>query len=327
MLMHFGHDCHCQQPFPDCFGCPVFALDIPQQWILDMPTTLSYAGSLTGSCSDSTPQSGQLNYTSFDAEYEYPDVSSFGDATPLDIDNAPRSSMYTPITECIWGSSGWDWYDTKDGSVVPFGSAGCPTGAVNLAAKGSDIFVDDCWEWFHHQSGLVPSWFSLGRVRTTISPTFSNCNAFVSACDFGRACWIRPFGIWGTLRVIGNKLNLTITWVPRGLSTTVIYNRFSVYGTFRIFLGNSTWTDQLPASTSFAGCFASMFPYATATTNIAGPGSIVYEKTIDCDADFDGTPVVLPLKSISKARSTSTQNTFEAVGISGIPSSVTITPV
>jgi hypothetical protein len=70
-----------------------------------------------------------------------------------------------------------------------------------------------------------------------------------------------------------------------------------------------------------------MYPYATSTLNIAGPGSIVYEKAINCDEDFTGSPVVLPLKRISKANSISTQNTFEAVGITGIPSSITITPV
>jgi hypothetical protein len=318
--------CNCQQPFPDCFGCPVFALDIPQQWIMDLPSTMVYTGATSGSCSYSSPQSGKLTYTSSDIQYEYPNISAFGSSVSLDIDDAARSSYYTPITECIWGSSGWDWFDTKDGGVVTYGSAGCPFGAVHIAAKGTDIHVYDCWSYFHHQNGSVPSWFSLGRVRTKISPTFANCDAFVSACDKGRSCWIRPFGIWAVLRVIGNKLNVTVTWWPRGLSTAVIYDRFNIYGTFRILTGSSNWTNSLPKNDSSA-CFASMYPYATETRNILGPGSIVYEKTINCATDFTGSPVTLSQVSISKANSNSTQNTFEAVGITGIPSSITITPV
>lgn len=320
-------DCHCQEPFPDCFGCPVFELDIPQQWIMDMPSTMAYSGATSGSCSFSTSMTG-LTYTSSEIEYEYPDISAFGSSVSLDIDDAPRTSMYTPITECIWGSSGYNFFASILGRVAG-PSLGCPLGAVEIATKEADISVTDCWYYAAHNNGTVPPAFSTGRVRTTIIPANPACGVYTSGC-FGSlpapSCNVRAFGMWAVLRVIGNKLNVTVSWWPRGLNTNILYDRLSVYATFRVLSGSSAWTNTLPQNSSPA-CFASMYPYATSTINILGPGSIAYEKTINCDEDFTGSPVVLPLKSISKANSTSTQNTFEAVGITGIPSSITITPV
>ena len=318
--------CNCQQPFPDCFGCPVFALDIPQQWIMDLPSTMVYTGATSGSCSYSSPQSGKLTYTSSDIQYEYPDISAFGSSVPLDIDDAARSSYYTPITECIWGSSGYKFWASASGKVAP-GQTGCPTGAVAVATKEADITVSDCWHYAAHNNGTVPPWFSQGRVRTTIIPADPKCGVFVGPClSYTPVCGVRAFGMWAVLRIIGGKLNVTISWWPRGLATGIIYERFSIYGTFKIVTGNSAWTNSLPQNDSSA-CFASMYPYATETRNILGPGSIVYEKTINCATDFTGSPVTLSQVSISKANSNSTQNTFEAVGITGIPSSITVTPV
>jgi hypothetical protein len=321
--------CNCQQPFPDCFGCPVFALDIPQQWVMDLPSTMVYTGATSGSCSYSSPQSGKLNYTSSDIQYEYPDISAFGSSVPLDIDDAVRSSYYTPITECIWGSSGYKLFASIIGRVAPGGQVGCPLGAVEVATKESDISVPDCWYYATHNNVTLPPWFSQGRVRTTIIPANPACGVYTSGC-FGSqpapTCSVRAFGMWAVLRIFGGKLNVTVSWWPRGLFTGVIYDRLSIYSTFRILTGSSAWTNSLPQNDSPA-CFASMYPYATSTINILGPGSIVYEKVINCATDFAGSPVTLPRVSISKAQSTSTQNTFEAVGITGIPSSITITPV
>lgn len=319
--------CNCQQPFPDCFGCPVFALDIPNQWVMDLPSTMVYTGATSGSCSYSSPSSG-LQYSTSDIQYEYPDISAFGSSVPLDIDDAARSSYYTPITECIWGSSGYKFFASIRGRVAPAG-LGCPAGAVELATKEADITVTDCWYYSAQNTALVPPFFSNGRVRTTIIPTNPACGVYTSGC-FGSitapSCGVNAFGMWATLRIIGGKLNVTVSWYPRGFAASVTYERFSIYGTYKISGGNSSWSNLLPQNSSPA-CFASMYPYATETRNILAVGSIVYEKTINCATDFTGSPVTLNRVSISKANSNSTQNTFEAVGITGIPSSITITPV
>jgi hypothetical protein len=288
---------------------------------------MAYSGATSGSCSFSTPMTG-LSYESSDIEYEYPDISAFAASVPLDIDDATRSSFYTPITECIWGSSGYKFFASISGRVTG-PNIGCPLGAVEIATKEADIDVPDCWYYSSHGNGTVPPAFSLGRVRTTIIPANPACGVFTSGC-FGSlpapSCSVRAFGMWANLRVIGNKLNVTLWWWPRGISTGVRYDRLGVYAPFRVQSGSSNWTNTLPQNAS-PSCFSSMYPYATSTLNISGPGSIVYEKTIDCDEDFTGSPITLPRISISKANPSSTQNTFEAVGITGIPSSITITPV
>jgi hypothetical protein len=75
-------------------------------------------------------------------------------------------------------------------------------------------------------------------------------------------------------------------------------------------------------------CDASLFPYATsAVNNVGGPGTILYDKQIDCNNDFTGSPVVLSLTGVTRKNRLSTQNVFEAAGITGLPSSITITPV
>jgi hypothetical protein len=331
MLMHLGHDCHCKQPFPDCFYCPVFETNIPEQWVMDMPSSLSYLGATSGSCSTTTPINDDVTtYTAWSMQYEYPDVAGFGTETPLNIDDAPRRSIYTPITECIWGSSGYVYYEEVGRGVVPWGTSGCSLGVAAVGEKKDDMPIDDCWEYTSY-GGTVPPFYSLGRTRTDIPFTFPNCGAMISGCTPERSCGIRPFGIWAVLQIVKPfsspaKFSVLVWWFPRCLYTRTNYIRLSST-TWGVTTGSSRWTEQLAPDGSPSSCISSLYPYSTSINNVSGPGGILYEKVIDCDTDFTGSPVVLPLVGATRKSSASTQNVFEAAGITGLPSSITITPV
>lgn len=337
-----GCSCHCPVPgYPDCFGCIVLEISIPSAWQMDFPSTLSYLGSTTGSCYGEVNGLGQLN--SFGGrhriklwhDFEYPDVTDFGVGTILELDAALQASPYFGLTECVWGSNTVQLYETAARNGIDQLSTSMLTcGDIGPSIITGSYMLQDPW-WANR-----PAWasdvfggISPNRVRTIINPTYADCGVYPPGCGDAQAvytCGIRVFGIYASLRVIDNKFRVQVNWSPRRNTITERWDNDSMTNESRWRRRFGTAQPGNAAIPYLAGssCPSSIYPYADdpAQSDANYGSAIIYEKAINCETDFDGSPVVLTKVSETQHVGAS-QPVLAANGVTGVPSTITITPL
>jgi hypothetical protein len=333
-------NCHCEQPFPDCFGCLVLELEIPTAWQMDFPSPMSYLGATTGSCSwlSAEYNEGLGSYPklqdSYDHSFTFPDISTLGDATPLEIDDAPVTSpFYTPFVECVWASGDYEFYERgfHTSRRNDFGT-GCDAAAfMNTPYSGLNA-----WEYKNPTGWITPPSFSGNRTRTSHPITDARCGTVAAGCVADP--WVCSTGVTGsfaTLQVVDRSgikyFVVNVYWYP--LLYTLYLNRrkSSAIATWKPNKGfNAEYGAIFYIPSTLHGtptCPPSVYPYATSLSNLGSGLMLRYEKMINCSTDFDGTPVTLTLAENYKQTASATQTKCEAVGITSVPSTIEITPI
>lgn len=339
-----GQSCRCDDPaFPDCFGCPVLVISIPTAWQLDFPTAMTYQyGATTGSCSTTTTTTTPAFFpwetvrTKVDsATIELPDMTTLGVPSILDLDQNALTDSYGPWTQCIWASNEFLLYEQGSITGAVSGVVGCPTAGYAPASFLGDEYTGvDAWEYASH-GNLTPPAFSQNRQRTTLSSTDYRCGTTdYPGCTPWTvwSCSFKVFGVYGLLTVVTSGASyvftLKIFWWPRVNRRIIIteYDHNTSTGATTASRYVSGSRDQRLNTLDIpTACMTSTFPAATSLSNLSQGILLRYEKTVDCDTDFLGTPVVLSLAEEYSAYSGASQTKCEALGISNVPSTVTIT--
>lgn len=325
-------DCHCEtETLPvNCLGCTAPDGPIPNAWQLDFPAALSYLGETTGSCTGSQDVVGVSPLQRLDVahQFEYPDISSFGLGTVVEIDQAPVTNPAAPVVTCVWGSNDFYVYEEAHGpAVAP--TITCPAGMLPFSSKGSDILQE---QWWQNRFAFQPDLIGYGltnRTRTVLAPTSSDCGYAPVGCEPGTAaCAIRVFGIYARMRVetLPMRLVIEVVWIPRRFTSLVMMRQSG--GIFKPLIGYAGWN---PADVGAIGgldtCGYSLYPYATATQNIGSGVILRYSRTINCSTDLTGSPLVFTKIEEPKQRAEATQSIVEASGITGVPDEITMTPI
>lgn len=331
--------CHCEQPFPDCFGCLVLELDIPTAWQMDFAAPMTYFGSTTGTCSwtSAAYNEGFPSYPKlqdiYDHSFTFPDLSTLGSATPLEIDDAHVTSpFYSPIVECVWASGDFEFYErgTRNSYRNAFGP-GCD-GAAFMNTPYAGV---NAWEYKNPTGWSTPPSLSGNRTRTSHPLTDIRCGTVATNCIEAWQCSTGVTGAYATLQVVDRSgakyFAVIISWIP------LLY---TLYLKQRKETAVASWKPHQRINAEYGAIFylpstlhgtptcpSSVYPYATSLNNL-GTGPILrYEKLVNCSTDFDGTPVTLTLAENYKQTSAATQTKCAAVGITGVPSTIEITPI
>lgn len=355
----FGRCCRCDSlgtpSFYDCFGCLVTTEDVPQEWILDVPSAFGYAAGIPTTNSTSETVGPYLNKkTEIVTEYQFPSISSFGSTTSMVIDDMPITNPLGSYTTCIWASN-FDIYESEihdPANIVPwnlFTGTCFGTGLVlNPAQKTAPTTQPSPWEHrnFNGFGGIVPHGYSLNRTRNLKASTpLSECGKTYCGIPTRRTtCGWRPYGIYGILQIYtGFVFRLSVVFMPRMTSRVIAYElRGFPTGWYPLYGEPENWdwwdTPLLSSYTSYGDdgthtyAWKTLFPNFVAESVVPAPGTAAsgiicqYEKTINCATDFSGSPVVLTLSN-ETIYGTSGEKCWHLLGLSAPPSTVTITPV
>lgn len=331
--------CHCEQPFPDCFGCLVLELEIPTAWQMDFASPMSYLGASSGSCSWTSVayNEGFGSYPklqdTYDHSFTFPDISTLGSATILEIDDAPVTSpFYAPITECVWASGDFEFYErgSHTSRRDDFG-----TGCDAEAFRNTLYAGVNAWEYARPSGWFTPPALSGNRTRTPHPITDVRCGTTATGCFEIWRCSTGVTGIFATLQVVDRSgikyIVVTIHWLPLLYTLYLSRRKASALATWKPNLGYAFEygsTFYLPSGLhGTPTCPASAYPYATSVNNLATGAILRYEKLVNCATDFNGTPVTLTLVETYKKNASATQTICAAMGITGIPSTIEVTPI
>ena len=347
-----GRCCQCTyETYPDCFGCPVIAISIPTAWQLDFPLAMTYqSGPATRTCTATSTQVGGLGITPASPPYEtvrttvdtatveFPDLSSLGVPSVMDLDENALLNPSLPYTQCIWASNEFLYYEHgQQAGANGIGIFGCPQGGYPPASfLGAEYTGVDAWQ-YRPTGTIVPASYSGNRVRETIVATDYRCGTLdLSTCNPWTlwSCNFLPFGVFSILQVTelpsAFEFNLRVFWWPR-VNRRVIateYTRNTIDGSVsdtRYVTPPSL--DRYVNILDFSNDCMALFPEATAKANLSQGILLRYTKTVNCAADFLGTPVVLTKVNEYSASAGATHTQCEALGINNVPATVTITPI
>lgn len=347
-------NCRCISQALNCLGCDE-EIALPESWVMDFPAEMGYGSARTGSVTiaeyDATgyPQAAtggtiqKKRY--FTADWDWPDLTTFGISTSLVIDDAPLSDPYygSHIT-CIWANETFSQYRVLRGrydySTFYPGSGG-PYWHDSMCSVSADFSNSSPWYYYSEVgSGYIPPGLSPGRTRNSIDPEDALCGTFTYPGDNHKLtyeCAVRTYGCFAVLTVVKTgtvyDLVVTIYWWPRIAWNS--YEKFYFLSSGGVETWNQTSANQGNCDTTYEadtaiytldGNDTGATVYPSNTNGISQGAILIYKKTFACDTEFDGSPVTLPLFSEVTSGGAS-QTIVDAIGITNVPPSITITPV
>lgn len=353
-------NCSCSEPPPpDCFGCTDPDTWFPSVWALDMPSVMTVPSNAScGPISATIPAATfgnplDIRHT-LTTEVEFPRIPPH---SLLLVDDRPILDYAWSWVTCVWLSNDFRMYEKIYNNGISWNVVACThAGHYPGTTRGPNWFAPTPWYYYELPSvGVSPN---RSRVHAaTDHPPDSSCGTEVDPAlpDVSSPRYTCSFQPWGTQWLLqiertGSVYKLVATlryWLR--LSMTYLIEEYLLGGIFYPTTGwrpasgltgfaNQFWSPgqvvagygywpQVPPTTG-ADCKSTLFPNYGADVNLhTAPDLIRYEKVIDCETDFDGTPVVLNKAYDVKASPSSTKTIIEAMGISASPSFVTLTPV
>lgn len=337
--------CWCKAPPPpNCFGCVDPSAWFPSVWQLDMPSAITtIASRKVAPVATNVPFPWQQGSASGSVDYPTIPTSSL-----LIVDDRPITEYSFDYVTCIWLSNDAWVYEKVRGAVVPV-AVGCTHNGHYPTLRWSPNYKPPTpWHWY--ESPLVT--VSPNRIRTHIfsdHPRNALCGTSLCSAIPGTSheCFYQPYGSQWLLQIentaAGKKLVATLQY----------YLRLNVRYILETALGGSGWTpdftsyhDAYPnvsgisygvgwpqaAGTLQRALCAALFPAYTGTSDninidYGSPAIVRYEKLIDCDTDFTGTPVTLTKAFEFKASAISTKTIREMLSMGATPSYITLTPI
>ena len=276
---------------------------------------------------------------------EMPSLAPLGVPSILAIDNAALTNIYGPFTQCIWASNEFIRYEIIRHIGLAAGLfSPCPPGGFPAeSARGAEYTGVNAWQYKSYSSADPPA-FSLNRTRTVLSGTDYRCGTSpYPTCAVANSlarweCLFRDFGVWAILDVAQTgsvfKFRVRVVVQPRVHKKDIGYtyreNRTTHVRQANQYVDSTDdyyQTHQIPGSSGApTACLGALYPNASPLNNIYQAHGLLlrYEKTVNCATDFLGNPVVLNLVESYMA---GTQTKTAALGITNVPSTVTITAI